>query len=243
MKGKYRIINGDCLEEMRQMPDGFCDVVFTSPPYNDSGVTERDVQTKRHIKYNSVEYRDDWFEWQCECIEEMLRVAKRQVLYNVQAILSNKTDVYRLIGRFADRIHTILIWYKPNAQPQHYAHRIGNAYEMVIVFRGNKWDGLWVSSNGYRNVIVKNINANHAYSEKHRAVMAQDFCDEIIREFTKEGETVLDPFSGLATTGISCVNQGRNYIGIELNEEYYQMSLGRIEDETRQISIFDLFGA
>ena len=213
--------------------------MFTSPPYNDSGKTERDMEKKRHTKYSTIEYREDWFEWQCECIDEMLRIAKRQVLYNVQMILSNKTDVYRLIGHYADKIHMILVWYKPNAQPQHYEHRISNCYEIVLILKGKEFDGLYINSNGYKNVIVKNINSNHTYSDKHRAVMSMDFCNEIISEFTKEGETVLDPFMGLATTGISCVNQGRNFIGIELNEEYFEMASERIKDETSQMSIFD----
>ena len=219
--------------------NGGCDVVFTSPPYNDSGKTERDMETKRHTKYSSIEYREDWFDWQVECIDEMLRIAKRQVLYNVQPILSNKKDVYKLIGHYADKIHMILVWYKPNAQPQHYAHRIANCYEIILILKGKEFDGLYINSDGYKNVIVKNINSNHTYSEKHRAIMCQDFSDEIIREFTLEGETILDPFCGLATTGISCVNQGRNFIGIEINDEYYDLSKNRMQNETSQMSIFD----
>ena len=69
--------------------------------------------------------------------------------------------------------------------------------------------------------------------------MSIDFSNEIIREFTQPNETILDPFMGLATTGISCVNQGRNFIGIEINKEYYDMAQVRIADETSQISIFD----
>lgn len=194
----------------------------------------------RHLKYKTIEYRSDWFEWQCECIDEMLRVAKRMVMYNVQALLSNKVDVYKLIGRYAEKIHMILVWYKPNAQPQPYEHRIGNSYEMVLVLRGKEFGAFHVNSRVYRNVIVKNINADRAYSDKHRAIMCRDFAEEIIREFTQEGETILDPFSGLATTGIACVNQGRNYIGIEIDKEYYDLSVKRIEQETAQLSLFDL---
>ena len=133
---KHNLILGDCLEEMKKMPSESIDVVFTSPPYNDSGKTERDKEMKRHFKYEECESRDDWFEWQCKCIDEMLRVCKRQVLYNVQPLLSNKADVYKLIGHYADKIDQILIWYKPNAQPQHYPHRIANFYEMVLILRG-----------------------------------------------------------------------------------------------------------
>ena len=225
---------------MREMDDLSVDVVFTSPPYNDSGRTDRDVETKRHIKYQNIEYRDDWFEWQCECIDEMLRVAKRIVMYNVQALLSNREDVYRLIGHYAEKIHQILVWYKPNAQPQPYEHRIGNAYEMVLILRCRQFKNLHINSKQYRNVIVQNINPDHAYSDKHRAIMSGDFCKEIIKEFTQEGETVLDPFMGLATTGIHAINNKRNFVGIEINEEYFKLAEKRLLQETSQMSIFDL---
>lgn len=221
------------------MDDLSVDMIFTSPPYNDSAKTERDVETKRHLKYQEIEFRDDWFEWQTECLNEMLRIARRQVMYNIQALLSNKADVYRLIGTFADRIDQILIWYKPNAQPQHYPHRIANFYEMVLVLKAKNFDKLYINSNGYKNVIIQNINANRAYCDKHRALMSKDFCDEIIREFTFEGETVLDPFMGLATTGISCINQRRNFVGIEINKEYFELAEQRLLTETSQMNIFD----
>lgn len=197
---------------------------------------------KRHFKYKNAEYREDWLEWQISCIDEMLRLANRVVLYNVQPLLSNKTDVYRLIGHYAERLHTILIWYKPNAQPQHYEHRMTNAYEMVLVLKAKKFDGLYVGTTGYKNVVVKNTNGDHRYSEKHRAVMCFDFCEEIVREFTLIGETILDPFMGLGTTGVCCVNNGRNFIGIEIDKEYFDLASDRIERETAQINMFEYMG-
>ena len=238
--GKYTLICGDCLEALRQMEDCSVDVTFTSPPYNDSGKTERDVQTLRHIKYEYVESRSDWFEWQCDVIDELLRVTKKYVLYNVQALLSNREDVYRLIGHYAEQIHQILIWYKPNAQPQPYPNRIGNSYEMVLILRGRNFKALHINSEHYSNVIVQNINTDHAWSDKHRALMSTPFADEIIREFTQKGEMVLDPFMGLATTGLSCVRQGRRFTGIEIHPPYYQIALERMEREASQASLFDI---
>ena len=233
------MINDDCLQVMRNMEDVSVDVVFTSPPYNDSAKTQRDVEKKRHLKYQNIEYRDDWYEWQCECIDEMIRVSRKYVMYDIQAILSNKADVYRLIGKYADVIHMILIWYKPNAQPQPYEHRIGNSYEMVIILKAKKFDCLHVNSKRYRNVIVQNINSDHTYSDKHRALMSQDFANEIIREFTSEGDLILDPFMGLATTGIACINQRRNFIGVEINKEYFDLAEDRLLSETSQMTMFD----
>ena len=236
---QYKCILGDCLEEMRKMHSNSVDVVFTSPPYNDRGRTDRDMETRRHFKYEYIESRDDWYEWQCECIDEMLRVAKRQVMYNIQPILSNKADVWRLIGHYADVIDQILIWYKPNAQPQPYPHRIGAAYEMVLILRGDEFDKLWCNSTSYKNVIVKNINANHEWSDKHRALMSEPFADELIKEFTQDGDVVLDPFMGLATTGLSCRKFNRDFIGIEIYKPYYEIANERLKRAVAQVSLFD----
>lgn len=237
--GKYTLICADCMDVMKGMEKASVDVIFTSPPYNDSAVTENDMKTKRHSKYETVEYRDDWLEWQSVCIKEMMRVAKKYVLYNVQAILANREDVYRLIGRFAGYIHQILIWYKPNAQPQPYPNRIGNSYEMVIIFRGSQFKSLHINSEHYSNVIVQNINANHAYSDRHRAVMSKPFADEIIREFTQKGDLVFDPFMGLATTGVCCAEQGRKFIGTEIHEPYFNLAVARMSETASQASLFD----
>jgi len=238
---KHIIVLGDCMDALRAMKDCSVDVTFTSPPYNDSGKTDRDIEKKRHIKYEAVESRDDWLEWQIDVIDQLLRVTKKHVLYNVQAILSNREDVYRLIGHYADKIHQILIWYKPNAQPQPYKNRIGNSYEMVLVLRGARFKSLHINSEHYSNVIVQNINADHNYSDVHRAVMSMPFADEIIREFTQKGDVVLDPFMGLGTTGISCVRQGRLFTGIEIYEPYFRIAYDRLTKEASQISLFDTF--
>ena len=236
----YNLIHGDCLEEMKKMQSQSVDVVFTSPPYNDSGTTEADKLNKRHFKYEVCEKRDDWLEWQIECIDEMLRVARRTVLYNVQPILNNKADVYRLIGHYADKIDNILIWYKPNAQPQHYQNRIGNYYEIVVVLKAKCFDKLYVSTTGYPNVIVKNINGNRDYSDIHGAVMSEPFCTEIIREFVMPDESVLDPFMGLATTGVVCNKLHHDFTGIEIHKPYYDLAKKRMEQATAQIDLFDV---
>lgn len=151
--------------------------------------------------------------------------------------------LYRLIGYFADKIDNILIWYKPNAQPQHYPHRIANFYEMVLILKSRDFDTLYINSNGYSNVIVKNINSNHNFSYKHRALMSESFCDEIIREFTQPNDVILDPFMGLATTGISCNRLKRNFIGIEVYKPYYDIASERMEQETAQMTIEDWMGS
>ena len=226
----------DCLDGMKLMEDKSVDVCFTSPPYNDTG-----KDGGSHQKYVDVETRDDWFEWQCQIIDEMLRLTKKYVLYNVQPIQNNKQDVYKLIGQYSNKIHTILIWNKPQSQPCGNPHKISNYYEFILVMSNT--GGVDVNSDFYKNVITKGGNKDTQYAKIHKAVMSKELCDEIIREFTKPNDIVLDPFSGLGTTALSCKEQGRRYIGFEIYQLYYEKSLDRLQgiQNNGQTSLFVSF--
>lgn len=232
---KYDYIKvGDCLDLMKELPDHSVDVSFTSPPYNDTGTKNEDVgnlkSNNTHKKYVHVEHRKDWYEWMCECIDEMRRVSKKYVLFNVQGIKSNRKDLYKLIGRYADYIHDIVIWYKPNGTPTSTPHKLSNKYEMLLIIKCDGVKGVDVTSRFYTNVIVQNINSNKEFAKIHRAVMTKSFSDEVIKEFTSPGDVVLDPFFGMGTTGVSCIEQDRHYIGFELVELYAEKARERIEN-------------
>lgn len=64
--------------------------------------------------------------------------------------------------------------------------------------------------------------------------------EKLIAEFTKEGDLILDPFMGSGTTAIACHKLQRNYIGFELDNEYFELASRRIKRETAQMSIFDM---
>ena len=236
---------GDCLEGMKKLETNSVDVCFTSPPYNDKARKDDleacgDIKTdasNTHTKYKVIETRPDWLEWQCEVIDEMLRVAKRYVLYNVQGIKNNRKNVYKLIGRYANRIHDIVIWHKTNGCPTGTPHKLSNRYEFLLILKCDGVKGVDVTSKFYTNVIYQSSNSNRQYTKIHKALMSKGFCDEVIREFTKKGDVILDPFFGLGTTGISCVEQGRHYIGFEIYEEYYNIAKQRIEQAQQGVYV------
>lgn len=229
------IEQGDCLELMKELDDSCVDVCFTSPPYGDSGNKNDTVEYTKygnntHKKYLEVERRSDWFEWQCEVINQMLRISKKLVIYNVQGLASNRKNVYKLIGKYSNCIHDIVIWYKPNGTPTSTPHKLSNTYEYLILLKPKGVKGVNVQSKFYRNVIVENVNKNSRYKSIHRAVMNKKFCDEVIKEFTAPNDIVLDPFLGVATTAVCCVEQGRHYIGYELNETYFNEACKRLDE-------------
>ena len=143
---EHYIMCMDCLEYMRHKADKSVDVFFTSPPYNDSGTDNEDVSKLKshntHKKYQDTERHDDWFEWQCEVIDEALRITKKYVLYNIQALSNNRENVYKIIGKYADRIHDILIYYKPNGTPTSTSYKISNMYEFVLILKPNGVEGV-----------------------------------------------------------------------------------------------------
>ena len=73
--------------------------------------------------------------------------------------------------------------------------------------------------------------------------MSEPFCSEMIGEFTKEGEKVLDPFMGLATTGIVCSKLQRDFVGIEIYKKYFDIAESRMKNATSQINIYDCIAA
>ena len=210
---KNTIIQGDCLQVMKTMEDNSIDHVFTSPPYN----------RKRNDKY---EHYDDtvvnYYKLIKDSIEQSLRISKGYVIFNIQKNYYNKADVFKLLGTFADKIVEVIIWEKSNPMPAA-ALAITNAYEFFLIL-GDK--PLKSNTTYTKNIITTSVNGK--MPESHKAVMKQEVADWFIEKFTKEGDTVLDPFAGTGTTGVACKNLNRNYILIEQEPEYVKIIKDRL---------------
>lgn len=206
--------HGDCFEILKSFSDKTVDVSFTSPPYN----------RKRNDKYK---FYDDtltnYFEFLCGFTDELLRITRGNTFVNIQKNYYNKEDVFKYIGHYAKKIKEIVIWEKTNPMPAG-GKNITNSYEFFIVLG----DVSLKSNKTYtKNIITTSVNSN--MFKEHKAVMKQEVSDWFIENFTKENDIILDCFMGLGTTGLSCVKYGRNFIGIELNETYFNLAKDRIE--------------
>jgi ABC-type Fe3+ transport system substrate-binding protein len=117
------------------------------------------------------------------------------VIYVTQNVIQ---DVYKLIGKYSEKIVEIVIWEKDNPMPCP-GFQITNAVEYFIVLG----DEPLRSNRTYtKNTIHSSVNSK--MGKIYKAVMNQDIADYFISTFTKEGESVLDCFLGLGTTGIAC---------------------------------------
>ena len=83
------------------------------------------------------------------------------------------------------------------------------------------------------------IATNGGFKGAHFATFSENLISPCVLAGCPAGGLVLDPFNGSGTTGLCCVHNGRNYIGIELNPEYAKMSVDRLDEATAQASLFD----
>lgn len=211
----YKLLNGDCLIEMRKMTDKSVDISFTSPPYN----------RKRNDKYEF--YNDDiqdYFGFLCNFTDELLRVTKRHVFINIQKTYYNKEDVFNFIGRYSKQIKEIVIWEKTNPMPAS-GKNITNSYEFFIVLGDEPLKSNYTYT---KNIVSTSVNSN--MPKEHKAVMKQEVSDWFIVNFTNENDIILDCFMGLGTTGKSCLKNNRSFIGIEINENYFNIAKEDIEN-------------
>lgn len=170
----------------------------------------------------------------------MLRVSKKYVIVNIQPLKNSAKYVYEYIGYYANRIDRVLIWNKTNAQPCGNPHKISNYYEYIIVFSNKKDRAIDVNSKFYKNVITVNETNKNPYADIHGAVMNQAFCKEIIKEFTNERDVVLDVFAGVGTTLATAKSMGRNYIGFEIEKQYYDICKKRVEETEDYVVMRDV---
>ena len=226
--GMIQLFNGDCLEVMQDMPDNCVDYVLTSPPYNIG--RSRISKSGQKAKYEHfTDKNPNYLQWSIEIIDELFRVTRKHIFYNIQANWTNKRDVYKLIGNYSNNLIQNFIWTKENSVPasEHYA--ITNSVEYIL--------GL---SNEKRIKGNKINSTNHIHTTQrpkrikgHNAIMNKEISDYFILNFTQENETILDPFMGSGTTGISCIENNRSFIGIELIKEYYELSGHRIQEASK----------
>ena len=222
MKEINKIYNEDCLVGIKEIEDKSIDISFTSPPYN-------------RIRNDTYEHYDDTLEDYFGLLDnitrEMLRVTKGYSIINVQQNMCNKTDIFRWLGKYADKINGVYVWVKNNPQPANNYRKaentrsVTNSFEYFFFFK----DGKEFRSYGIeqtKNCIITNVNSE--YFKGHGAVMKYDVADYFIKKFTRENDVVLDMFMGCGTTALACLNNKRNYIGFEISKEYCDICEKRI---------------
>lgn len=131
---------------------------------------------------------------------------------------------------------TPMIWVKPDAMPKMNGQGPSHGHEcMVSAWCASgyaRWNG-----GGRRGTFTHNTNQPDRHGV-HQTEKPIPLMVELITLFSNPGQTICDPFMGSGTTGVACVRTGRKFIGIEINEEYFEIAKQRIEDALRRPDLF-----
>lgn len=213
-----RIINDDCLNVMKQIPDKYFDLCLTDPPYginiekmNFTNSTKGGV-CKRNDYSNC--FADDKISK--DVFDEIMRVSKNQIIFggnyyseylpSTQGwIVWNKKGDGRYSNDFADGE---LAWTSLNKQLKIYHY-------------------LWT---GMIQQDMKNKEKRIHPTQKPVGLFSM-----ILRDYSKEGDKIFDPFSGSGTTAIACHRGKRQFLCVEKEEVYFQKSVERLEEERKQM--------
>ena len=230
----------DCLEFMKQVPDGYFDLTVTSPPYNmrlrvrNGEYTEREKGESFSRKYKHFDDAlniEDFYNFHLESIKEMMRISNI-VLYNFQIVTGSKEAFFKIIGEMAEHIKDIVIWDKGNGQPSMHENVLNATHEFILVIEGDKKKGRSVTNSFFERGRLSNIwrvRRGKKEVETHSAVMPLVLSKLAIQSFAPIKAKVFDPFMGSGTTAIACKSLGLEWCGCELEADYVAIANKRLE--------------
>lgn len=243
------IINGDCIEQMKKLPDECIDLIFADPPYNMQLGTELsrpdhtsvDAVNDHWDQFESMESYDNFtFAW----MKEAKRILKPNGAIWVIGSYHNIFRVGYILQNLGFWILNDIVWVKNNPMPNFRGTRFTNAHETLIWAGKTKeshytfnYDtmkklngGKQMRSDWWLNICLGPERVKGEDGKKlHSTQKPEDLLQRIILSSTKEGDVILDPFFGSGTTGAVAKLLNRNFIGIEKEETYIRGAKARIE--------------
>lgn len=225
----------DNLEGLRLIPDNFCKLCITSPPYNvgTNNIYEKGKEAKYENRNEDV--KENYFQWLKPRLMEMIRTSE-YVFFNIQMLSKNKVDVIELLYHFRDYYKDVIIWGK-NGQPAMEIGVLNSCFEFIFIFEKNNPHKRKFYGYDFRgtipNLINFGTNSKNKYAKVHKALFPESLPKFIIENFSKENDIIIDPFMGLGTVAISAKSLNRRYIGFELKQKYIDICSERLNNNVK----------
>ena len=220
---KFELWHGDCLELMKNIPDGSVDLVLTDIPYgecnrNDNGLRNLNKENADIETFNLQEF-----------LIEVYRVTKGTIVVfcgqhqfsEIKNFFQEKQDKNKGTVRQ-------LVWRKTNPSPMNGKHIYLSGIENAVWFK---------KRGGVFNANCKNTVFDYpcGRSKLHPTEKNHDLLKELIFDNSNEGDIVFDPCMGSGSHGLVAVENNRHFIGIELDEGYFNIAKKRIEEAVNDL--------
>lgn len=232
-----QLYNEDCLKVLKTLPEKSVDLIFADPPYNLSGegylTTHSGKVAKLHkgnwdIIIDIHKFNEEW-------IKECIRVLSDSGTIWISGTLHNHPSIGVILKKLGLWIINDVIWFKRNATPLLSNNRLAPSTELI-------WFASKTKKYFFNYELAKQINGGkqmrnlweinaERHKTQHPTEKPESLLERIILIASKEGQTVLDPFMGSGTTGVVARKLKRNFIGIEISTEYFNIARNRINSE------------
>lgn len=240
-----KLLKGDCLIHMKQIPDNSIDCIITSPPY---------WKGFEYEAYFNSYYQ--YLEWCEKWLKECKRILKKDGTFFLNVINDSEITIRAFeIMEIATRkvmfkLHDTIIWFRYNQQPANTDRQLTNQCEYLFMLRhtsahihlnkqdvyeeypemfetknvGNVWK---IPFNSNRK--IKGFGRKETKSKWGHSGFPVALPKACILLATKKNDTILDMFMGSGTTGIAAIETERNFIGIELDDNSFYIANDRIQ--------------
>lgn len=224
---RFLIEKGDCLEKLKQVPDDYIDLILTDPPYNISKDNNFTSMGRSGIDFGEWDHNADLTSW----IKEGARVLKPgggMVIFNAWLKLPNIANACEDSGLI---VKDLLRWEKSNPMPRNRNRRYIVDYEFALwIVKKGLWTFNRQNEKYQRPKFIHSIP--NGKKRVHPTQKPVKLMEELIKIHSNENDIVLDPFMGSRSTGVAALNLNRKFIGIELDDKYYDAAKNRLVEAT-----------
>ena len=212
-----KLLQGDCMELMNNIPNESIDLVLTDIPYNvvnreDNGLRKLDKENADILTFDLINF-----------LEQLYDKAKSTII-----IFCGKEQVSIIHSFFNDKQKkgkgTVrqLIWEKSNPSPMNGQHIYLSGVENAIWFKKR---GGTFNAHCKNTVFKYPIGRSRLHPTEKNHLLLQ----ELILDNSNENDLILDPCMGSGSTGVVALQNNRNFLGIELNQNYFEIAKNRLE--------------
>lgn len=211
-----RLYNMDCMEGMKQFPDKYFELAIVDPPYG-IGVNKMQLGNGKRKIYIG---EDDWDRQPPseEYFQELFRVSKNQVIWGAN----------HFVSKFALDSSCWIFWDKGTGDNDFADGELAwTSFKSPV----RKYFKSWVGAN------AKERDERDRIHPTQKPIALYKW---LLKNYAKEGDKILDTHVGSASSLIACYDMGFDYMGFELDKEYYEKAIERLEIVKAQVSMFDL---
>lgn len=229
----------DCINIMKKIDSSSIDLILTDPPYNLGQFMHKRKTNLKKMRENQFAYSgwdnleyDEWFNHMDEFFYECSRVMKKSGTLLVFMSIIKVESIISLAEKYGFYYKTTGIWHKTNPMPRNMNLQFVNSTEAWVYFVFKDTTGTFNNNGKLLHDFFETSLTTKKEKEfgKHPTQKPIKLINTLIEILSNEDDTILDPFMGSGTTGVSCKKLNRKFIGIDKEKQYVEIASKRINE-------------